>query len=196
MQIDAAVYLGGNMSNIIQEIIKADKPTAFATLNGKDVYSFYDANLVNQQEIAEEKLTDRTFDLGGRDFKPSGLGVRHIRCNTVAMNPNTWFANRVRKIEILDENGKVKETQFEVVTDYRAIKEQNRGSIYCSHLPCWVIGKHTNGGVTVKESKTITDEDFIKNFTDEFELEDAIKVAKAIERFQNKYGAKKLKLEF
>ncbi len=184
------------MSNLIQEIIQAEKPKSFATLNGKDVYNFYEANLVNQQEIAEEKLTGRDFNLGGRDFRPSGLGVRHIRCNTVAMNPYSWFSNRVRKIEILDEEGKVKETLFEVVTDYRAIKEQNSGSIYCSHLPCWVIGKHTNGGVTVKEVKTISDEDFIKGFTDEFELEDAMRAALAIERFQAKHGANKLKLEF
>lgn len=182
--------------NIIQEIISAEKPKPFATINGKGVYTFYDANLVNQQALAEQKLNGREFDMGGRDFRPNGMGIRRIRADVVAMNPNTWFSNRIHKVEVLDEEGKVKETMYEVVNDYRAIKEQNTGNVYCKHLTCWVIGKHTNGGATCKGSRTISDDEFVKDFTDELDLESAMKAALAIDRYQKKNGTNQIQLKF
>lgn len=160
----------GMMRDILNE---ADGVKPIAVAGGKKVYSFADANILNQADILEERAAGRQIDLGEREVRPDGLYSRsHVK--RAAIDPNVFFENRYRK------SGNAKSgTEYEVVTDYRAIKEQASGQVYTNNVAVYVIGK-SGDGASVKEVKTISAEEFINGFKRKLDYSSMLKVQKAI----------------
>lgn len=158
------------MRDILNE---ADGVKPIAVIGGKKVYSFADANILNQADILEERAAGRQIDLGEREVRPDGLYSRsHVK--RAAMDPNVLFENRYRK------SGNAKSgTEYEIVTDYRAIKEQATGQVYTNNVVVYVVSK--SGDVaSVKEIKTISAEEFINGFKRKLDYSSMIKVQGAI----------------
>lgn len=180
------------MNNIIKEIIDAQTPDPIATLNGKNVYTFADAQQINKQAVAEEKLMGK-HGVVIRDFDEMGR-CRRTACDAVAINPEKYFENRVKRVEVYKENGKP-EVLFEVVIDYRAIKEQTTGNIYTNTIPVYVVGKQGKG-IMVREIKAISDAEFVRDFKDKLDLESIVQVMNAIDRSKERFGSNAKSLDF
>lgn len=72
-----------------------------------------------------------------------------------AVNPASYFINRYKK---------AKDTLY-VVTDYRAIKEQDTGSVYMKSIPAFAIKRNDKGELTLEKVVTISDDEFLADFT-------------------------------
>ena len=145
-------------------------------VNGSPVYDFHGAVNAAKKILIEEKLGFKDVDRGERELKNGGTQYRKSRRRAVAVNPESFTLNRYRKMT--DENGKV---TYEVVTDYRAIKEQKTGQIYKNALTAYVIGKQGKG-LTVLDVKSIDDKEFVSEFRGALDVEDMKDVIRAIER--------------
>lgn len=72
-----------------------------------------------------------------------------------AVNPAHYYINRYKK---------VKETLY-VVRDYRAIREQDSGSIYVKTLPAYVIKRDEDKKLVLEKVVNISDTEFLADFT-------------------------------
>lgn len=146
------------MSMAMAEILNdASKVKPIFRTGGRDVYAAEDAQKLNKAELMEERATGRV-ELGARDVNPDGT-YSSCRANNVAIDPATFFDNRFRKVG----------QTYEVVTDYRAVKEQETGRIYTDNIVVHVIHKEDKK-LAVKETKTISASEFIKSFKQKLDV--------------------------
>lgn len=83
------------------------------------------------------------------DGSPAGTPVK-----MVAVNQENFYINRYRQ---------VKKT-YEIVTDYRCIKEQATGRVPYKQVPCYVISRNESGQLQLDRMKTVTDQEFLADF--------------------------------
>lgn len=106
------------MMETMKEILnEADSASVLMIVNGREVYTFDDAQKLNKAELMEQKATGKQPEIADRLINPDGLTYAASNIKRTAIDPNTFFENRYRKT-----GGKA--PKYEVVTDYRAIKEQ------------------------------------------------------------------------
>lgn len=159
-------------------IERAEAVKPIAEVDGVQIVSFED---YRDTAVAEKVMGNG--DTGVRTMNPDGT-VASSYHKYAAVNPELWFINRYKK------DGK----RLKVVTDYRAIKEQDSGRVYTSRVIAYVI-ERLEGTLTCTGTEYITDEEFVKNFTHKLDIEGAADVKKAISKYQNStvsLGADKL----
>lgn len=159
--------------NILQQILDETEATPISTVNGMKVYDFHDTVKVTNRELAVEKLQGKEVDFGERETRENGLAFTHTKCNAVAINPENYFINRYRKLK---EKTK---TIYEVVTDYRAIKEQNSGRVYTNNIIVHRIAL-TSDKLEYIGKKIISDSEFINEFKGKLNVEAMEKIAGVI----------------
>lgn len=162
--------------DLLEQIISQTEAEPVATINGKNVYDFENAQKVNKRRLAEEKISGKHVELGEREVTDGGMHYTHSKADTVAINPENYFLNRARKVKKSNGN-----TAYEIVTDYRAIKEQSTGRIYTNNITAYVIGMHGRG-ITLIETTKISDKDFVNDFKQSLSHADMARVIEAISR--------------
>lgn len=142
--------------------------------------------------MVKEKIQGKEVEFGERPMRPDGLGYLETKANAIAV-PTSFFENRYRKVEvketIVDEKTKkekevVKDVYYEVVTDYRACKEQASSRVYTTTIPVYQIGAKKdskgNADLFLIGQRNISDTDFINEFKGKLNKESMVKILKLI----------------
>ncbi|MGM0175698.1 hypothetical protein [Enterococcus sp. DIV0800] len=183
-----------NLKEILNE---AEETQPLLKLNGMPVYNFKDAQAMNKAILAEEKfLGHRPADVGERQLSPDGLTYARSKIDHAAINPETFFENRYRKVAIPVEEAaegekadvKIKyKVKYEVVIDYRAIKEQSSGNIYTNHIEVLVIGQsRMKGQLQVETIKTISPREFVEEFVGKLDQKAMLKITTAVNQYHKR----------
>lgn len=177
--------------DILKNILSENEVTPLGSLNGTPLYSFEDAQRINKIGLVKEKIQGKEVEFGERPMRPDGLGYLETKANAIAV-PTSFFENRYRKVEIvktsLNEKTKkeetVKDVYYEVVTDYRACKEQASGRVYTTTIPVYQIGAKKdskgNADLFLIGQRNISDTDFINEFKGKLNKESMVKILKLI----------------
>lgn len=177
--------------DILKSILSENEVTPLGSLNGTPLYSFEDAQRINKIGLVKEKIQGKDVEFGERPMRPDGLGYLETKANAIAV-PTSFFENRYRKVEIVktvaNEKTKkeetVKDVYYEVVTDYRACKEQASGRVYTTTIPVYQIGAKKdskgNADLFLIGRRNISDTDFINEFKGKLNKESMVKIFKLI----------------
>lgn len=178
--------------DILKSILSENEVTPLGSLNGTPLYSFEDAQRINKIGLVKEKIQGKEVEFGERPMRPDGLGYLETKANAIAV-PTSFFENRYRKVEvketIVDEKTKkekevVKDVYYEVVTDYRACKEQASGRVYTTTIHVYQIGSKKdskgNADLFLIGQRNISDADFINEFKGKLNKESMVKILKLI----------------
>lgn len=158
---------------VLEQIISQSEAKPVANVDGRNVYTFTDAVKVNNKQKAEEVIEGK-MDFGQRETRDNGLCYKRTEARALAFNPENFYINRYKKVKTKDK------IVYEVVTDYRAIKEQSTGSIYTSNVVVDIVGTTKEGGLTYIGQKQISDVDFVNDYKSMLNQESMKKVAEAI----------------
>lgn len=178
--------------DILKSILSENEVTPLGSLNGTPLYSFEDAQRINKIGLVKEKIQGKEVEFGERPMRPDGLGYLETKSNAIAV-PTSFFENRYRKVEvkdtIVDEKTKkekevVKDVYYEVVTDYRACKEQASGRVYTTTIHVYQIGSKKdskgNADLFLIGQRNISDTEFINEFKGKLNKESMVKILKLI----------------
>lgn len=177
--------------DILKSILSENEVTPLGSLNGTPLYSFEDAQRINKIGLVKEKIQGKEVEFGERPMRQDGLGYLETKTNAIAV-PTSFFENRYRKVEIvktsLNEKTKkeetVKDVYYEVVTDYRACKEQASGRVYTTTIHVYQIGAKKdskgNADLFLIGQRNISDADFINEFKGKLNKESMVKILKLI----------------
>lgn len=177
--------------DILKSILSENEVTPLGSLNGTPLYSFEDAQRINKIGLVKEKIQGKEVEFGERPMRPDGLGYLETKANAIAV-PTSFFENRYRKVEIvktrLNEKTKkeetVKDVYYEVVTDYRACKEQASGRVYTTTIHVYQIGAKKdskgNADLFLIGQRNISDTNFINEFKGKLNKESMVKILKLI----------------
>ena len=178
--------------DILKSILSENEVTPLGSLNGTPLYSFEDAQRINKIGLVKEKIQGKEVEFGERPMRPDGLGYLETKSNAIAV-PTSFFENRYRKVEvketIVDEKTKkekevVKDVYYEVVTDYRACKEQASSRVYTTTIPVYQIGTKKdskgNADLFLIGQRNISDTEFINEFKGKLNKESMVKIFKLI----------------
>lgn len=139
------------------------------------VYTMEDyRDLVETTAQAKQNGINLDAELHSEDFFTEE-GVIATPRSKYVINENIAFANKVR---INDDN------TIDIVVDYRAISEQETGQVYAPFILSYKISK-VGKNLTVKSKGNISANEFINDFTESLEPEDAQKIYEVITRAQN-----------
>lgn len=177
--------------DILKSILSENEVTPLGSLNETPLYSFEDAQRINKIGLVKEKIQGKEVEFGERPMRPDGLGYLETKANAIAV-PTSFFENRYRKVEIVKtvankktkKEETVKDVYYEVVTDYRACKEQASGRVYTTTIPVYQIGAKKdskgNADLFLIGRRNISDTDFINEFKGKLNKESMVKILKLI----------------
>lgn len=156
----------------MREVIESErqKVKPIAVRNGVKVVTYEDA-----KKLTDLEMYARTPDTGDRTFNPDGSLARTRTLHT-AINPERRFANRYRI------KGKPGERKMQIVVDYQAIKEQATGRVYRKLIPCYEVVREDNE-YKVVSVVTVSDAEFISDFTNKLSVELMMKIAPIIDEY-------------
>lgn len=154
----------------VVEILQAKDPKPIGTINGRPVYGFQDGKLVANKALALEKNGEKKIEYGDRPVNRDGQTYKHTESVALCINPELYYLNRYRKIK---QNGK---TIYEIVIDYRAIKEQASGKVYTNSILVYQLGQE-KGELELLGTKMIDDIEFMNEFKSHLSVEAMQKVA-------------------
>ena len=132
---------------------KADNIKPLAEKDGQLYVSFEDASVLNSINAEDPKGTGMQTRNADGTLASTGKTVH-------AINPNYFFANRY----------KVKSKKLYIVsghepTGYRCIKEQEKGRIFIKTIPVYVVSRNDQGALVLEKVTTISDTEFVSDFT-------------------------------
>lgn len=131
---------------------KADNIRPLAEKNGEVFVTFEDAAVLNSLNAQNAKIGTQTRN-------PDGTLARTGK-RVHAVNPDYFFANRAMK-----KAKKLYVVSGHTVEGYRCIKEQSSGHTFLKMIPAYVISRNDNGDLYVENRISISDTDFIKDYT-------------------------------
>ncbi len=137
------------MTGLKEIIEKTENITPMSTINGKKLVS-----IEQQRDLALLEHMNGSSKLGTIQFNPDG-SVAGASSEYVAVNPDVYYLNRYKK---------VKDALY-VVTDYRAIKEQDTGRVYLKTIQASVIKRDDKGDLVLEKTVMVSDTEFISDFT-------------------------------
>ena len=137
------------MSELKELLEKTENITPMGTVNGKKIVS-----IEEQRDLALLEFRTGSAKLGTIRFNSDG-SVAGVDSEYVAVNPDVFYINRYKK---------VKDALY-VVTDYRAIKDQDTGRVYAKMIPAAVIKRDDKGNLVLDKMVTISDAEFVADFT-------------------------------
>lgn len=143
---------------------KADKIKPYAEKDGQKFCSFEDASVLNSLNAEEPHGTGMQMRNADGSIASTGKTVH-------AVNPDYFFANRYM----------VKGKKMHVVsghepTGYRCIKEQSSGHIFVKSIPVYVIARDEDKNLVLEKVTTISDSEFISDFTKTLDHESMAKI--------------------
>ena len=152
---------------------KADKVRPYAEKDGQKFVSFEDASVLNSLNAEEPHGTGMQMRNADGSIASTGKTVH-------AVNPDYFFANRYM----------VKGKKMHVVsghepTGYRCIKEQSSGHIFVKSIPVYVIARDEDKNLVLERVTTISDSEFISDFTKTLDHESMAKILPLITEHGN-----------
>ena len=152
---------------------KADKVRPMAEKDGQLFVSFEDAAVLNSVNAEEPHGTGMQLRNADGSIASTGKTVH-------AVNPDYFFANRYM----------VKGKKMHVVsghepTGYRCIKEQSSGHVFVKSIPVYVIARDEDKNLVLERVTTISDAEFISDFTKTLDHESMAKILPLITEHGN-----------
>jgi hypothetical protein len=132
---------------------KADAIVPMAEENGQVYVNFEEASILNSVNAEEQKGT------GMQLRNPDGT-VASTGKTVHAINPDYFFANRYKR-----KGKKLHVVSGHDTIGYRCIKEQSTGHVFVKTIPCYVIARNDKGELVLEKQTTISDTEFISDFT-------------------------------
>ena len=135
---------------------KVDNVKPLAEKDGEKYVTFEDAAVINSYEADEPRTGMQTRNPDG-SLASTGKTVH-------AVNPDYFFMNRY----------KVKGKKMILVSGhtsdgYRCIKEQASGRVFLKMIPAFVIVRNADGNLALEKQTTISDTEFISEFTNKLD---------------------------
>lgn len=152
---------------------KADKIKPMAEKDGQVFVTFEDASVLNSLNAEEPHGTGMQMRNADGSIASTGKTVH-------AVNPDYFFANRYM----------VKGKKMHVVsghepTGYRCIKEQSSGHVFVKSIPVYVIARDEDKNLVLERVTTISDAEFISDFTKTLDHESMAKILPLITEHGN-----------
>lgn len=147
---------------------KADDVQPIAESHGKKFVSFDDYVSMATKENVEERMGKK--DLGGLSLNPDGSLAR-TKCNYVAVNLENFYDNRYKKVK----------NKYYVVIDKMAIDGLDTGRVPYQQITAYLIGEK-EGQVECEKKVTISDKEFMADFTHKLNHKSMQTVLDAISR--------------
>ena len=136
------------MSNLQEIIDKTKDVKPIAEHNGIGIVSFEE-----QRDLAQlKKLEDPGLET--IQMNPDGT-VARTPVRFAAVNLDNFYINRYKR---------VKDSLY-IVTDYRAIMEQQTGGVYAKQLPAFVVKRDADKNLILDKVVTVSDTEFLADFT-------------------------------
>lgn len=177
------------MSNRMREILeRADKVKPIAEHDGVKVVSPEDAiALQEEQMLAIQSKED--VDLGDYELNPDGT-IARTRGTILAINEERRLMNKFRV------KGKGRKL-LQVVTDYRAVKEHSRGTVYLANVPVYEFVREETedgekGDLVLVSQTTVPDKVFLTEFQDSLDNASMYEVLEAVTRNQEDVSKKEM----
>lgn len=162
------------MADITEILKKAEEVEVIGERGGRKLMSFDDqmslATKENMEETMNAAMGKSTGDLGGIKWNPDGTLAR-TKGNTAAVNLERYYDNRFKKVK----------NKYYVVIDKRAIKGQATNNAPYPHIPAYIIASDQDGKVVCEKMVTISDKDFLADFTHKLDQSSMKLVLRAIE---------------
>lgn len=136
---------------------KADKVKPMAEKDGQVYVTFDEAATLNSINSYEGKGTGQQVRNHDGSLASTGKTVH-------AVNPDYFFANRY-KVKGAKGNQKMHIVSGHEPIGFRAIKEQEQGKIFIKTIPCYVIARGEDGKLALEKVATVSDSEFISDFT-------------------------------
>ena len=152
---------------------KADNIRPMAEKDGQVFVTFDEAATLNSLNAEEPHGTGMQLRNADGSIASTGKTVH-------AVNPDYFFANRYM----------VKGKKMHVVsghepTGYRCIKEQGTGHIFVKSIPVYVIARDEDKNLVLEKVTTISDSEFISDFTKTLDHESMAKILPLITEHGN-----------
>lgn len=143
---------------------KADRIKPMAEKDGQVFVNFDEAATLNSLNAEEPHGTGMQMRNADGSIASTGKTVH-------AVNPDYFFANRYM----------VKGKKMHVVsghepTGYRCIKEQSSGHVFVKSIPVYVIARDEDKNLVLEKVTTISDSEFISDFTKTLDHESMAKI--------------------
>lgn len=156
---------------------KADHIKPMAEKDGQVFVTFDEAATLNSLNAEEPHGTGMQMRNADGSIASTGKTVH-------AVNPDYFFANRYM----------VKGKKMHVVsghepTGYRCIKEQSTGHIFVKSIPVYVIARDEDKNLVLEKVTTISDSEFISDFTKTLDHESMAKILPLITEHGNEMTA-------
>lgn len=156
---------------------KADHIKPMVEKDGQVFVTFEDASVLNSLNAEEPHGTGMQMRNADGSIASTGKTVH-------AVNPDYFFANRYM----------VKGKKMHVVsghepTGYRCIKEQSTGHIFVKSIPVYVIARDEDKNLVLEKVTTISDSEFISDFTKTLDHESMAKILPLITEHGNEMTA-------
>ena len=132
---------------------RADAIKPMAEKDGQVFVNFEEASILNSVNAEEGKGTGMQLRNPDGSIASTGKTVH-------AINPDYFFANRYKL-----KGKKLHVVSGHDVIGYRCIKEQSSGHIYVKTVPCYIIARNDKGELVLEKQTTISDTEFISDFT-------------------------------
>ena len=156
---------------------KADRIKPMAEKDGQVFVTFDEAATLNSLNAEEPHGTGMQLRNADGSIASTGKTVH-------AVNPDYFFANRYM----------VKGKKMHVVsghepTGYRCIKEQSSGHVFVKSIPVYVIARDEDKNLVLERVTTISDAEFISDFTKTLDHESMAKILPLITEHGNEMTA-------
>ena len=137
------------MATLRELLDKVENIKPIASRNGVKIVSFEE-----QRDLAQAEKLQNPGGLNVLEFNEDG-SLSSTPTRYAAVNIDTFYRNRFKKVD----------DEVWIVTDYRAIKEQASGRVYAKRIPAFVIKRGANKKLVLSRMVTISDDEFISDFT-------------------------------
>ena len=160
---------------------RADKIVPMAQKDGQVYVDFEQASVLNSVNAYEGGGTGMQVRNHDESLASTGKTVH-------AMNPNYFFANRY-KVKGAKGNQKMFVVSGHEPTGFRCIQEQSRGRIHIKTIPCYIFARDDKGELAIEKVATVSDTEFISDFTHTLNNESMAKLLPMITSFGNDISA-------
>lgn len=157
---------------------KAEDVAPIAESHGKKMMSFDDYVSMATKENLDERMGKQ--DIGSLHLNPDG-SLASTKCNYVAVNLENFYDNRYKKVK----------NKYYVVIDKMAIDGLKAGRVPYQQITGYLIGDK-DGQVVCEKTVTISDKDFMADFTHKLNHKSMQKVLDAISRLGGDAGTDNL----
>lgn len=172
------------MANSLKDFFdgKYQEITSLGMIDDTKTYTMEDYVELNK---LDEQVRRNGIDVGSENLRVPNVDDKGFLLSTprkrLVVNEDIAFINRIRV-----NKG---DSTISIVIDYRAISEQNTGTLYTPNVLSYIIGKVSESKketkYAVKNVETVNEVDFINEFKDTLKSSDSRMMYEVITHYKN-----------